>query len=117
MTIRWESLVQDLRYAVRGLRSKPAFTVAVTLTLALGIGANTAMFSVVDRLLFRPPALLKDPARTHRVYLAETYRGREYNSGSIQYGRYIDLTNSTHSLERMAETSARQLAVGVGAEA
>lgn len=117
MTLRWESLVQDLRYAVRGLRSKPAFTLAVTVTLALGIGANTAMFSVVDRLLFRPPALLRDPARTHRVYLAETYRGKEYNAGSIQYGRYLDFLNTTQSFERMAEIAAREVAVGVGAEA
>ena len=117
MTLRWEPLVQDLRYAVRGLRSKPAFTVAVTLTLALGIGANTAMFSVVDRLLFRPPALLRDPARTHRIYLAETYRGKEYNSGSTQYARYLDLTSFTHSFERTAEVTARHMAIGIGTEA
>ena len=117
MATRWEGFLQDLNYAVRGLRNRPAFTGAVVLTLALGIGANTAMFSVVDRLLFRPPAMLRDPGRTHRVYLADTYRGKVYNSGSTQYARYLDLTNTTHSFDRTAEFSARHIAIGVGTDA
>lgn len=49
-----ETLVQDVRFALRGFRRNPAFTLSVLLTLALGIGTTTAVFSVVDRILFRP---------------------------------------------------------------
>ena len=51
---RLESIVRDLRYAIRSLQSRPAFTLTVIATLALGIGANTAIFTLVDALLLRP---------------------------------------------------------------
>ncbi len=50
-----EAVLQDVRYALRGIRRNPAFAVTAVLTLALGIGATTAVFSVVDRILFRSP--------------------------------------------------------------
>jgi putative ABC transport system permease protein len=48
-----DSLLQDLRFALRGLRNRPGFSLVAILTLALGIGSTTAVFSVVDRILFR----------------------------------------------------------------
>ncbi|MEO8881037.1 MAG: permease prefix domain 1-containing protein, partial [Gemmatimonadaceae bacterium] len=65
-----EMVMRDLRYAIRGLRTHPGFTLAVVATLALGIGANTAMFGVVDRLMFRPPAYMRDPGSVNRINLA-----------------------------------------------
>jgi len=55
-SVRLDSLSSDLRYAWRGLRRHPSFTAAALLTLALGIGANTAIFAVIDSILIRPLA-------------------------------------------------------------
>src|SRR5437660_5597344 len=112
-----DALLADLRHAVRQLARSPGFTLGVVLTLALGIGANVVMFSVVDRMLFRPPPLLHDPSATHRVYFATTYGGKEGTSSGIQYARYVDLTNWTTSFSRTAAFTEQDLAVGVGAEA
>jgi hypothetical protein len=49
-----ETALQDIRYAFRGFHRNPVFTMSILLTLALGIGTTTAVFSVVDRVLFRP---------------------------------------------------------------
>ena len=109
-----ETFFQDLRYAVRGLRSKPGFALAVVATLALGIGANAAMFGIVDRLLFRPPALMKDPDTVHRIYLFQTFRGKERASGGGQYARFKDFEKWTRTFSTVAGVTARDLAVGVG---
>jgi len=55
-----ESLVRDFRYAARNLRTAPAFSIVCVITLALGIGANTAAFGLVNAWLIRPLPL-KDP--------------------------------------------------------
>ncbi len=74
-----EQLVQDIRYAVRGLRRAPAFAITAIVTLALGIGANTAIFSVIDALLLRPLAVA-DPDR-----LVAVYRGADGSEGAFSY--------------------------------
>jgi putative ABC transport system permease protein len=110
----FDAFVQDLRYAIRGLRSKPGFAAAVIVTLALGIGANAAMFGIVDRLLFRPPAMMIDPATAHRVYVATTQRGKERAFSPNQYARIADLTRWTTTFSSTAAFTLNDLAVGVG---
>ena len=108
----------DVRYAVRGLRRKPAFTAAVVLTLGLGIGANATMFSVVDRLLFRPPAYIHAPDRVHRVNLAVTTdRSGEFINGTMSYKRYLELTEWTTSFDVTAAIASGKPAIGEGENA
>ena len=112
-----DTLGQDLRYAARGFRSRPGFTAAVVVTLGLGIGANAAMFRVVDRLLFRPPPFLLDAGATHRVYLQWSGDGRDHADYAIQYTRYLDLQRATTSFSHAAVFSSRTMAVGTGQDA
>lgn len=108
------TLARDLRLTLRGLRARPVFSVAVIATIALGIGANAAIFSAVDRLLFRAPPLLREPALTHRIYLAFPMPDGdgEFFMESQQYSRYMELTTWTSSLARTTLASTRDFAVG-----
>ena len=108
---------RDVRYALRGLKRTPGFTAAVVLTLALGIGANTAMFGIVDRLMFRTPPYLLDPGRVHRVYEFWTVRGKTRAEGTLEYTRYRDLARWTTAFDETAAFAPRTLAVGTGEEA
>jgi len=84
-TLPWlESLVRDVRYALRGFRRNPVFAITAILTLALGIGATTAVFSVVDRILFRPLPYAHDD-RLVSVGLAQPLQQQEFTLGFFYY--------------------------------
>jgi predicted permease len=112
---RLDAFLQDARYAVRGLARSPGFTLTAVVTLALGIGANAAMFAVIDRLMFRPLPYLRDPASVHAVYLRTTYQGKARIGSTVPYTRYLDCRAVTHSFAQYAASSEWRLAVGRGA--
>jgi putative ABC transport system permease protein len=74
-------MLQDLRYALRTLASNPAFTAVAVLTLALGIGANTSIFTAVQHLLFRPYPFLPEPERLVALWQVAP-RGNDHNEVS-----------------------------------
>lgn len=91
-----DTLLQDLRYAGRQLIHQPLFTVISALTLALGIGANTAIFSIVHSVLLQPLPYA-DPNRM--VLLFETWRGMD---GNVSVGNYADWKAQSQSFEHLA---------------
>jgi putative ABC transport system permease protein len=110
----WERGAQDARYALRGLRARPLFAAAVITTLALGVGVNAAMFGVLDRLLFRPPAFLRDPGGVNRVYLAwTTHRGRGWLR-TADYAWFADFARWSRSVSEIAAFCNLKVAVGSG---
>jgi putative ABC transport system permease protein len=112
-----DALIHDVRYAIRGIRRRPGFAVAVVVTLGLGLGANVAMFAIVDRLLFRPPAFLKDQAQVHRVYLTQRAAGTDATAPWMTYTRYRDLARWSTAFSTLAAFDTRQMPVGRGEEA
>ena len=91
-------LRQDLRYAVRALRKSPAFTAIALATLALGIGANTAIFSVVNAVLLRP-LQFPDPGRL--VAFSQTLPSKGVTGNGVSFLNYSDFASRSRSFEQL----------------
>jgi putative ABC transport system permease protein len=95
-----ETMFQDLRYALRSLRKNPGFTASVILTLGLGIGATTGIFSVVNGVLLRP---LPFPAQNHLVMLWE--KDKEGLRSNTSWATVTDWNKENHSFTGIAAVS------------
>jgi putative ABC transport system permease protein len=91
-------IFQDIRYALRQLRKSPGFTAVAVITLALGIGANTAVFSVLDAVMLRPLPF-HDPSRL--LALKPTEPGRSDDVG-VSYPAFLDWRSRNHVFEGLS---------------
>src|SRR5512146_2522839 len=90
-------LPQDVRYALRGLRRSPGFAAVAILTLALGIGANTAIFSIIEAVLLRPLPFAQ-PGQLVRMYETEAQPGKYPFTGPD----FLDWKTQNHTFQDMA---------------
>ncbi len=102
------TFIQDLRYGVRQLMKNPMFTFIAVLTLALGIGANTAIFSVVNAVLLRPLPYA-EPERL--VAVAESDTRKPEGRGAISYPNYFDWRAQNRSFENIAVYNRTSMAL------
>jgi len=100
-------LVQDLRYALRQLRKSPAFTMSAVLTLAMAIGANAVVFSVINGLILRP---LNVP-QPESLYSLQHTNQKDTNDS---YPNYRDLRDRNRSFEHLVAYSATQVSLDIG---
>jgi putative ABC transport system permease protein len=98
------TFLSDLRHGVRVLRRSPAFTVLAVLTIALGVGATTAIFSVADPVLFRP---LPFPRADRLVVIGE--RDADGSMSNLGYPTYTDFARDARTIERAAAAGSWQV--------
>jgi putative ABC transport system permease protein len=97
-TYRWEdAMIQDLRFGVRMLRKNPGFTLVAVITLALGIGANTAIFSVVNTVLLRPLPY-HEPERLAQIW----ERTADGGNNVVSPDNFLDWQNQAKTFEGMS---------------
>src|ERR1017187_6144580 len=110
--IRLDAITEDVRLAIRSLLRPPVFTVSVSLTLALGIGANTAVIGIIDAAFFRKLPV-PSPEQVVAVYSGDTRAGsRAPVTGSNSFPDYLDLRRRIDGVDGLAAYAMASLKLG-----
>jgi putative ABC transport system permease protein len=104
-----EQLRHDLLYGARMLTKQRGFTTAAVLTVALGIGANTAIFTIVDTVVFRPLPY-KDPARLVKIWGS----GVQHPLADVSFADFVDIRDQNHVFEAVAADDGEGVTVEYG---
>src|SRR6202051_356566 len=94
------TLGQDIRFALRNLRKSPSFTIIAAVTLGLGIGASTAIFSVIENVLMEPFPYT-DPARLVSLQIHDTEQNQPGGSGGFSGPEFLDYVEQNHVFDRV----------------
>jgi len=113
----FESVARDVRVGVRALWRMPAFTAVAVLCLALGIGAVSTIFGIVDSLFFRPPPGVTGAARLVRPYIIRKTGMITGDGSRTSYPEYLDLRDNARSFSGVAAFTMVSLSVGQGRDA
>lgn len=106
-----DTFLNDIRYGARGLLKRPGFTLVAVITLAIGIGANTTIFSVVNSLLLKPPVGVTQSSRLVDVHMTDA-RGSSFHSFS--YPDYEHFRNQNKVFAGLASFTAMPLSMNAG---
>ncbi len=103
----------DIRYALRGLRQAPLFTAIAVLSLALGVGANTAIFTLLDQVMLRLLPV-KQPGQLVLLTMVGSHYGSNWGNNSISYPMYKDFLDNNQAFSGMFCRFATSASMGVG---
>src|SRR5215207_1214501 len=106
-----DTLLQDLRYALRQIARTPAFTMVAVLTLAIGIGANTALYTLIDAIFLRPLPAVQNDGRLVWISPFSKHGGHALN---LSYPDFLDYRDSSGVFSQAAAFGRADFALSVG---
>src|SRR5215216_2903133 len=106
-----DTIIQDLKYAIRQLSRTPAFTLVAALTLAIGIGGNTALYTLMDAIFLRPLPEIHDDGRL--VWIAP-FSVRGGHAVNLSYPDFVDYRDSSGVFAQAAAFGRADLSIAIG---